>query len=86
MRMRRLARRLQLTEPQRAAAGQLHEKAIAEIRTARADPTLTKDQKVARIRATVQAGRADFVNLLTPDQRAKLDRIESRRECRLTGP
>ena len=85
IRMRRLARRLRLTETQRAAALQIHAKAIGEIRAARADGTLTRDQRVARIRASVQAGRADFINLLTLDQRAKLDRIENRRERRLLG-
>jgi hypothetical protein len=85
IRMRRLARRLQLTDTQRTAARQIHAKAVAEIRAARVDGTLTRDQRIARIRASVQAGRADFANLLTPDQHAKLDRIENRREQRLLG-
>ena len=83
--MRRLARRLHLSEPQRSAARQIHAKAVAEIRAARADGTLTRDQRVARIRAAVQEGRSDFVNLLTLDQRSKLDRIENRRERWLMG-
>jgi hypothetical protein len=84
-RMRRLARVLNLDKPQRTALRQVHAKAMADIWAARADSTLTKEQRGARIKAAVETGRTAFRSLLRPDQLAKLDRIESRRERRLMG-
>jgi hypothetical protein len=83
--MRRLARRLHLDHAQRAQARQIHAKAMAAIWAARADEHLTRDQHVAQIRAAVEAGRGEFRGMLNPDQRAKLEQIESRREQRLMG-
>jgi Spy/CpxP family protein refolding chaperone len=84
-RMRRLARRLHLTEQQRTAARHLHAKTMAEVWAARADDTLTREQKIERIKAALHSGRSDFENLLTPEQHAKLDEIKTRRENRLLG-
>ena len=84
-RVRWLAHHLQLTEAQRTAARHVHAKAMADIWAVRADDTLTKEQRIERIKGAVQSGRTEFINLLTPDQRAKLDAIESRRERRLMG-
>lgn len=84
--VRRLARMLHLDGPQRAQARQIHAKAMAAIWAARADGSLTRDQRVAQIKMAVEAGRGEFRNMLSADQRAKLDQIESRRERRLLGP
>jgi len=77
---------LHLDGPQRAQARQIHAKAMAAIWAARADGSLTRDQRVAQIKMAVEAGRGEFRNMLSADQRAKLDQIESRRERRLLGP
>jgi Spy/CpxP family protein refolding chaperone len=84
-RMRRLARFLQLDKTQRMALRHVHAKAMADIWSARADEGLTPEQRSVRIKAAVEAGRTEFRNLLTPDQRAKLEQIENRREQRLLG-
>jgi hypothetical protein len=84
-RMRRLAHRLHLDKAQRTAALHVHAKAMADIWAARADESLTPDQRGAKIKAAVENGRTEFRSLLNPDQRAKLDQIESRRERRLLG-
>lgn len=76
---------LHLDGPQRAQVRQIHAKAMAAIWAARADGSLTRGQRVAQIRTAIEAGRGEFRTLLTPDQRAKLDQIESRRERRLLG-
>jgi hypothetical protein len=84
-RMRRLAHFLQLDKTQRMALRHVHAKAMADIWSARADNSLTPEQRSVRIKAAGEAGRTEFRNLLTPDQRAKLDQIENRREQRLMG-
>ena len=84
-RMRRLAHRLHLDKAQRTAALHVHAKAMADIWAARADATLNREQRGARIKAAVETGRTAFRSLLRPDQLSKLDRIESRRERRLMG-
>jgi hypothetical protein len=84
-RMRRLAHFLRLDKTQRLALRHVHAKAMADIWSARADESLTPEQRSVRIKAAVDAGRTEFSNLLTPDQRAKLEQIENRREQRLLG-
>jgi hypothetical protein len=84
-RMRRLAHFLKLDKTQRMAFRHVHAKAMADIWSARADESLTPDQRSVRIKAAVEAGRTEFRNLLTPDQRARLEQIENRREQRLMG-
>jgi len=83
--MKRLARRLHLDKTQRSEFRHIHAKAMAGIWAARADESLTRDQRRERIKAAVEAGRTDFRNLLTPDQRTRLDEIELRRERMLLG-
>jgi hypothetical protein len=83
--LRRLAHALKLDKTQRTAVRQLHARAMADIWAARADPSLTKDQRRQRVQSALENGRTGFRNLLTPDQRAKLDQIESRREGRMMG-
>jgi len=83
--LRRLARRLGLDTAQRAQLVHIHAKAMAGIWAARADDTLTKDQRRERIKATVEAGRADLNGILTPDQREKLELIELRQQRALLG-
>ncbi len=83
--MRRLSRRLNLDPTQRTQLRHIHAKAMAEIWAARADDQLSRDQRIARIKAAVESGRTEFRNLLNPDQRARLDRIEERRQDRLLG-
>lgn len=84
-RMKRLAHRLRLDPTQRLAFRHIHAKAMAEIWAARADEHLTADERGARIKAAVEAGRTEFRNMLAPEQREKLDRIENRRARTLLG-
>jgi hypothetical protein len=83
--MRRLVRFLRLDPAQREQVKQIHAKAMADIWAARADQTLSPDQRVARIRAASETGRAAFRGMLNPDQQAKLQGLEDRRERRLMG-
>jgi Spy/CpxP family protein refolding chaperone len=83
--MRRLARYLRLDPAQREQVKQIHAKAMADIWAARADQALSPDQRAARIRAASEAGRAAFRGLLNPEQQAKLQGLEDRRERRLMG-
>jgi uncharacterized membrane protein len=84
-RMRWLAHMLHLTASQKTAFRQIHAKAMAGIWAARADAQLSPDQRTAQVKTAVEAGRSEFRNLLSPEQRAKLERIESRRERMLIG-
>jgi hypothetical protein len=83
--MRRLAHRLHLDKSQRAVLRNIHSRAMAEIWAARADTQLTPEQRHARIRAAIETGRTAFRGLLTPEQGAKLDQIEERRNRRMMG-
>jgi hypothetical protein len=83
--MRRLSRRLNLDPAQRTQLRHIHAKAMAEIWSARADDQLSREQRSAKIRAAVESGRTELRGILNPDQRARLDRIEERRERRLLG-
>jgi hypothetical protein len=83
--MRRLSRRLGLDKTQRSALRQVHAQAMASIWAARADSSLTPDQRREKIRAAVDTGRNQFQGLLKPDQHAKLDRIEGARERSMLG-
>jgi hypothetical protein len=83
--MHRLSRRLGLDKTQRTALRQVHAQAMASIWAARADASLTPDQRREEIRAAVDTGRNQFQGLLKPDQREKLDRIEGARERSMLG-
>jgi Spy/CpxP family protein refolding chaperone len=74
-RMRRLIRRLDLNDAQRAQLRHLHAQTMVEIWSARADGSLTVDQLRARVRTAFKAEREGFHNLLTDQQRAKLDKM-----------
>lgn len=83
--MRHLSRWLSLGPTQRTQLRHIHAKAMAEIWSARADDQLSRERRIAQIRAAVESGRAEFRGILNPDQRAKLDRFEESRERRLLG-
>jgi hypothetical protein len=74
-RMRRLARRLDLNDTQRAQLRHLHAQTMVDIWSARADGNLTVDQLHARVRSAFKTERDGFRSLLTDQQRAQLDRM-----------
>jgi Spy/CpxP family protein refolding chaperone len=74
-RMRRLIRRLDLSDAQRAQLRHLHAQTMVEVWSARADGNLTVDQLRARIRTAFRTERDGFRSLLTDQQRAKMDRM-----------
>jgi hypothetical protein len=79
-RMRRLARRLDLNDTQRAQLRHLHAQTMGDIWSARADGNLTVDQLHARVRTAFKAQRDGFRNLLTDQQRSQLDRMTGHSE------
>jgi Spy/CpxP family protein refolding chaperone len=78
MRMGLLARRLGLTSEQMAGIRDIRAKTMAAVKPIRADASLTPDAKRAKVREVVQAGRAQIRALLTPEQRAKVERMRRR--------
>jgi Spy/CpxP family protein refolding chaperone len=73
----RVARYLHLTPDQRQQLAQLRVKHRAAIDAIRRDPSLTPEQKRARVRQERGEALAEAGKLLTPDQLARLQRIRN---------
>jgi hypothetical protein len=73
--MRRLIRRLDLNDAQRAQLRHLHAQTMVDIWSARADGSLTVDQLHARIHTAFKTQHDGFRNLLNDQQRAKFDQM-----------
>lgn len=58
---------------------------VAAVKSIRTDKSLTPDQRKAKIRAALQAGRAQLQAVLTPDQQAKFAHLRARLHRRLRG-
>ena len=78
IRMGVLARRLDLTPEQRNQIRAVQSKTRAAVKPIRADPTLTVEQKEAKLREIRQASRAEAHAVLTAEQQQKLERIRQR--------
>jgi hypothetical protein len=79
-RMRRLISRLDLSDAQRAQLRHLHAQTMVDIWSARADANLTVDQLRARVHTAFKGERDGFRNLLTDQQRARLDEMTGHAE------
>jgi Spy/CpxP family protein refolding chaperone len=78
MRMGMVAHRLGLTADQKARIQEIREKTIAAVKPIRADTSLSREARRAKVREQVEASRADIRGLLTPDQQERLQRIRQR--------
>lgn len=70
---RRLAKYLDLTPVQRTQIRDIIQKRVADIRAVRANASLTGEAKAAQIARIRAASKASILQVLTLDQRAKLD-------------
>lgn len=85
----RLADKLGLTDDQRAKFKVINQQEKAELDTLRADKSLSKDDRHAKAEAVRAKYREQRQALMTPEQRAKADkmheRMKERRERRADG-
>ncbi len=77
-----VARRLDLTAEQKAQLKAGREKTVATLRALRADPNLTREQKRAQARQTIEAARTEMRGVLTPGQQAKLKEMREKAQQR----
>ena len=78
MRVGAIAHRLGLTSEQMAKVRDIQNRTAAAVKPIRADATLTPEQKKAKVRDLVQAGRQEARGVLTPEQQAKLEKMRHR--------
>lgn len=74
----RMSKMLGLTPTQQAQLKTLRDTERANIEAVRKDKTLSEDAKMGRIREIRTAAQARFLQMLTPEQRAKFDAAHSR--------
>jgi Spy/CpxP family protein refolding chaperone len=72
-----LAERLGLTAEQKAQFKTVRTQTATAVKAIRANAALTAEQKRTQVRVAVQASREQMRTLLTPDQQAKLARLQS---------
>lgn len=77
-----VARRLDLTAEQKTQLKTGREKTAAALRALRADPNLTREQKRAQAKQTVETARAEMRHLLTPEQQQKLKSLREKMQER----
>lgn len=73
-----LAKRLGLTDAQKAQLKSDRASTAAALKSIRADASLTPDQKKAKVRETLQSARMQLRNVLTAEQQAKLQHLRAR--------
>jgi len=71
----RVAQRLDLSADQKSQLKAKRAEIVASVKSIRSDTSLTKEQKRAKLRETLQAARADVRGSLTPDQQAKAGKL-----------
>ena len=67
-----LSEHLNLTEEQKKAIGPIIEKEMKEIQALRADTTLSKEEKIEKMKAIRQTAQEEMNKVLTPEQQEKL--------------
>jgi Spy/CpxP family protein refolding chaperone len=77
-----VARRLDLTDEQKAQLKSGRAKTAETLKTLRHDPNLTREQKREQARDALEAARAELRGVLTPEQQAKLDQARESRRTR----
>jgi hypothetical protein len=73
-----VAKKLDLSADQISQFKSERAKIGTEIKAIRADTSLTRDQKRAKLRETVQAARTELRGVLTPDQQTKVKHMRER--------
>lgn len=84
-RMRMLARHLKLTDTQKTSIRPLLKSEAEQMRAIHKDTSLSRDQKMAKVRTVMQATNAQIRGFLTPEQQQQLDAMKARRQERRAG-
>jgi Spy/CpxP family protein refolding chaperone len=79
------ARKLDLSVDQRAQIKANGAKVREQLKTLRADNSLTKEQKRDKARELLQSARNQFRGVLTPEQQAKIDQFRANRQAKRQG-
>jgi protein CpxP len=74
----RVAKKLGLSSDQIAQLKAGRAQTATAVKAIRADTSLTPDQRKAKVRETVQTARTQMLGVLTPDQQAKLQKLQAR--------
>lgn len=75
----KLAKSLQLTADQKSQAKSLRAGLVKQVQTIKSDSSLTSAQKKSQIKAAYQNSMSSFKSILTADQSAKLDSLQTAR-------
>jgi len=81
----RVAQKLGLSADQVAQLKAERAKAITELKAIRADSSLTKEQKKAKARETIQAARSEARGMFDQEQLKKLHRLREHLQARRAG-
>jgi Spy/CpxP family protein refolding chaperone len=73
-----VAKKLDLSADQISQFKAERAKIVTEIKSIRDDTSLTREQKRAKVRETVQAARAEMRGVLTPEQQTKVKHMRER--------
>jgi Spy/CpxP family protein refolding chaperone len=74
----RVAKKLGLSSDQMAQLKADRTQTATAVKAIRADTSLTPDQRKSKVRETVQMARTQMLGVLTPDQQAKLQKLQAR--------
>jgi protein CpxP len=75
-RMAELSEQLNLTDKQKGAIRPVLEKEIEDIRALRADSTLSKEEKIEKMKVIRQTTQGEMNKILTPEQQKKLTEMK----------
>jgi len=81
-RLQTLAQELNLTAEQKEKIGSLLQQQVEQARALRDDASLSRRQKLKKVKAMREEGRAQVRALLTPEQQAKYDAMPRPRRGR----
>ena len=78
--MKRLADELNLTDQQRTQLRELFKAHQPELKAIREDQTLTKEQKIEKVKVIFEGIKQQAKSFLTPEQQQKWDQIKERHQ------
>ena len=78
----RIAQRLGLSADQLSKLKEARAKTAAAVKAVRADPTLSPEQKKARVREAVQTARTEMRGVLTPEQQKQWKKMQNHLRAR----
>jgi len=84
-RLQQLARRLDLTEPQKTQIQGILESTRTQLQTLRNDTAATREQKMDRMQQITQQTRDQIRSVLTPEQQLKADELRQEAEQRFAA-